>query len=729
MSIRGHHRADVGGDLIEADLGNLGDAERIGDSAGKDPAGRRFVVGHIEDIEREGLDRAGGDNGGDQIVDMDSAHQGVGWANQPERARPHSGKDAAPRTIDAGGAQRRDLDSVGVCRLDKRRLGAIAGCSPWRPRSRRERFIDHTTARRRVDSGRGHIHGASASALSKRLDQAPLRIAGRITRRARVDRDERPVDHGQLDSRSRDIEDRGCSAGPLGSLGGGCPRAAGGHHHRPRGAALAHQGLTDESCTYDQPTCGYHGDIVNQSVWPRLVRSALSFTTLWFAMPLAAPIIATAGCGGHPVVAQVSDLPAKHPLDGYARSFVLLAATAGREPSLTTDRIGESHESITAEGLDETLSYRRNETLSVLREDTLIEVQTQVTIDFDAGLVARRVVVRRSAGEQDEVYVAARERDGSWRIDLGDGTVREADGEVGIAELEVFRQATPMAAPAPRRLLLPGYRFAEVGARRDTLGSAQRLYLETPWGEAWTEVVGDERGLPTAITTSTGIAAVAVREGAITDAYKAVDLIERAAIDVTGTPLPTALPDIELSLVRPRAIPAIPGLPSAPTRRGTIASPPREAMAIPATLATKLAEYVQATHNHLAADLGRAAATASEALRLGRGDCNAYTLVFIELAAADGLDARVVTGYRFDGRRLLRHRWAAVLDNGSWHHIDPSFAEIPARGLLLGLVMTRVADGELALIDDVVYAPMAGATAAVRPTPSTSQESPLHRPL
>jgi transglutaminase-like putative cysteine protease len=61
-----------------------------------------------------------------------------------------------------------------------------------------------------------------------------------------------------------------------------------------------------------------------------------------------------------------------------------------------------------------------------------------------------------------------------------------------------------------------------------------------------------------------------------------------------------------------------------------------------------------------------------------------------------------VTGFRVDGDRLVRHRWAVSWTGTAWIAVDAAFGAVPAGGDLVGLAVHAADDvglvaGEAAL--------------------------------
>lgn len=74
-------------------------------------------------------------------------------------------------------------------------------------------------------------------------------------------------------------------------------------------------------------------------------------------------------------------------------------------------------------------------------------------------------------------------------------------------------------------------------------------------------------------------------------------------------------------------------------------------------------EYVPAYSNAL------------EVLKSGRGDCTEHSVLFVALARALGIPARVAVGIAYwpAGRGFGWHAWAEVFANGRWYTVDPTW--------------------------------------------------------
>jgi transglutaminase-like putative cysteine protease len=68
---------------------------------------------------------------------------------------------------------------------------------------------------------------------------------------------------------------------------------------------------------------------------------------------------------------------------------------------------------------------------------------------------------------------------------------------------------------------------------------------------------------------------------------------------------------------------------------------------------------------------------ALEVLRTRTGDCNEHTQLFVALARAIGLPARIAAGLAYVDGKFYYHAWPEVL-LGDWVAVDPTFGQFPA---------------------------------------------------
>jgi transglutaminase-like putative cysteine protease len=81
---------------------------------------------------------------------------------------------------------------------------------------------------------------------------------------------------------------------------------------------------------------------------------------------------------------------------------------------------------------------------------------------------------------------------------------------------------------------------------------------------------------------------------------------------------------------------------------------------------------------------------AVEVLQKRSGDCNEHTQLFVALARAIGLPARVVAGLAFVDGKFFYHAWPEVLLD-DWVAVDPTFGQYPADAAHLRFVIGGVA--------------------------------------
>src|SRR4029078_4007862 len=69
--------------------------------------------------------------------------------------------------------------------------------------------------------------------------------------------------------------------------------------------------------------------------------------------------------------------------------------------------------------------------------------------------------------------------------------------------------------------------------------------------------------------------------------------------------------------------------------------------------------------------------SALQVLQTRTGDCNEHTQLFVALARAVGLPARIAAGLAFVDGKFYYHAWPEVLLN-DWVAVDPTFGQFPA---------------------------------------------------
>ena len=69
--------------------------------------------------------------------------------------------------------------------------------------------------------------------------------------------------------------------------------------------------------------------------------------------------------------------------------------------------------------------------------------------------------------------------------------------------------------------------------------------------------------------------------------------------------------------------------------------------------------------------------SATDVLKMRAGDCNEHTTLFVALARAVGIPARINAGMVYLGDRFFYHTWPEVYV-GKWLAVDPTLNQFPA---------------------------------------------------
>ena len=78
--------------------------------------------------------------------------------------------------------------------------------------------------------------------------------------------------------------------------------------------------------------------------------------------------------------------------------------------------------------------------------------------------------------------------------------------------------------------------------------------------------------------------------------------------------------------------------------------------------------------------------SAIQVLRDRTGDCNEHTQLFVALARAVGIPARVTAGLAYVDGKFYYHAWPEILLN-DWVAVDPTFGQFPADAAHLRFVV------------------------------------------
>ena len=433
----------------------------------------------------------------------------------------------------------------------------------------------------------------------------------------------------------------------------------------------------------------------------------------------ALAVLVALGCGAAEVATPLErdDPAAAADLSGYRAVFEI---RWGGQP------IGQARERL-VRAADGGYRFERREEWRVRRGADEVAGELTVVIATTAALEPVRIEVRGGAASG-----VARREGGLWRIAVAGELPRTARGvPIEILPLLLARRGE---ARWSGPVLVSGLGFARARAVVEPDGEGgRRVQISGPGGTTTARialradgtiarVVGPdvsahrvsaprERSPPGHETASWGMT-----PWASPAAPRPPDLLAAGSLEVAGEPSGTAS-EIELDTADGGRRLLAAGQPSAPPL--TVPDPPPS----PAD-------------RRLAAELARGATSpADEIARLARGtarrlagvpgaDCVRHAALFSSLARARGHAVRLVTGYRLDGRRLVRHAWATVQLGGRARPIDPTSGE-PAGARHFPLAVHGSAAAEVALASELAYAGLTGARArfsaprSARSTPRT----------
>jgi hypothetical protein len=291
-------------------------------------------------------------------------------------------------------------------------------------------------------------------------------------------------------------------------------------------------------------------------------------------------------------------------------------------------------------------------------------------------LVARLILEPAGAATAGAEDPAAREATAEATIDLGPDAMpsRVVDGEGVIAIRITGAQAAVTFEPVD---VIAATSIPLAGSPTD------RLELELD-GELVLPAVPGQRPRGDAVSPSS---AGPHPRGDALHAARATQPLAVAQSDAAPQPMAAALPgaatDVELELS-----PRLPGnLPPGP--RG-------------ADRTRAIRGLVADVRDRIVPDLAANPTSARTAAAAIRGDCTTFALSYAALAIARAIPTLIVTGFRVDDDRLIRHRWAVSWTGRAWIAVDAAFGAVPAGGDLVGVAIHDADDiglvaGEAAL--------------------------------
>jgi hypothetical protein len=344
------------------------------------------------------------------------------------------------------------------------------------------------------------------------------------------------------------------------------------------------------------------------------------------------------------------------------------------------------------------VTLARAESLRFLREETPVSIETAIEIAADAALVPSRVAWTATPGGR----ATAIRGPAGWTVD-GDGAVpRRTLPDAVPAEL------VPLLARRDGRfagrVFLPARAFV-VGEGRIDPVAPRRLIARLVTGGAIAEstIDIDADGSYARIVDGDGVIAIRATAAQAAEPFPLVDLIAATAIPIAGAPGP----ERHLVIDGDVALPSLPGqsagahpggieLALSPRLAGDLPPPPSSPEAAPGLDRTpEIRALVAQVRARIAPDLAAGPAFAAAAAAATAGDCTTYALAYAAHAARAGIPTRVVTGFRVDGDRLVRHRWAVSWTGRAWIAIDAAFGAAPAGGDLIGLAVHDADDAGL----------------------------------
>jgi len=372
-------------------------------------------------------------------------------------------------------------------------------------------------------------------------------------------------------------------------------------------------------------------------------------------------------------------------------------------------KIGTAHE--TEQWSRAGVVVRRTETMRFLRGDVPVELATTIEITADRRLSPSHVTWTERA--QAVRHGQADRGPAAWIV----------SDEAGVRRLPraaIPAELVPLVVRRDGRfagdVFLPARGFVAGAGRIDPIAPDRlvaRLVLEraaTTAGEpaareATAEATIDlgPDAMPLRVVDGEGVIATRITAAQAAAPFDPVDLIAALSIPLAGSP--GARPVLELELDGDLALPPVPG--QRLRRGGGLELAAHLAGALPPGPAgpdrtRAITALVAGVHDRIVPDLAASPISAGAASAATAGDCTTFALSYAALAAARAIPTRVVTGFRVDGDRLIRHRWAVSWTGRTWIAVDAAFGAVPAGGDLVGLAIHDADDlglvtGEAAL--------------------------------
>ncbi|MEO7731539.1 MAG: transglutaminase domain-containing protein [Kofleriaceae bacterium] len=342
---------------------------------------------------------------------------------------------------------------------------------------------------------------------------------------------------------------------------------------------------------------------------------------------------------------------------------------------------------------------RRREAMRYLRGDVAVALAMTIEITADPALVPSRVTW---------IEQAQATRHGEAVRDATGWTVTDDAGVRRLPDLAIPAELAPLIVRRDGRfegpVFLPARGFLAGAGRIEPVAPGRlvaRLVFAPGAAAEATIDLGDD-GMPIRVVDGEGVIATRITAAEAERPFTPVDLIAATAIALTGAPSHRLRLDGEL------AVPPVPGQRTQIVADGAVIElsarlagdlPPG---ALGADRTREIAALVRRVRGRIAPDLAADPSSARTAAAATSGDCTTFALAYTALAGERAIPTLVVTGFRVDHDRLVRHRWAVSWTGRAWIAVDAAFGAVPAGGDLVGLAIHDADDlglvaGEAAL--------------------------------
>ena len=453
---------------------------------------------------------------------------------------------------------------------------------------------------------------------------------------------------------------------------------------------------------------------------------------LWRCLSAAVLPICVASCSAPS--RTTSSPPERHPA-----SFPVPPFQAYYHLTWRGQRIGHAIERLHVLGADNAL-LEQIEYIQVTRENTVVTTTTTLHIEIDSQLTAQRVTHKYRAGSQVQRSNAKRSATGDWEVRImATPKPRLVPGNAIPVQLLPFHIKATNFSPFHGPVLLPGRNFAVVegSVSRKSQGTYTfRMHFTSKFGALETTLYLSPRDHKVQrISSGQEFGRIRVQKTDITQPFSPTEIVENASLPVrNGGPNNAATQVVSQfrlrNVRRPKPL-SIPGQtisssnntwhvrlhPISAAKTAPVSTPPSPPnsllTALVATLPLpvhtsydKIIALVQQVPNLLEKDLHAVLTHPNTTMTIRRGDCTTHATLFVQLAHALAIPAFLVTGFRLDGDKFVRHRWAIARTRNRWLVVDPTWGEAPATSGLLGLAYHGWEPHDLAIVDDFVFVGM-----------------------